>query len=836
MFKSSLKGKIGKVELYDMQARLYLNLGVTKEHMEQYKESMDYMERAIKVCQGNDFYELLHKCYMAVGVSFHYKQHDSSRALKFFNLALDVADRLQNKKDKLSETLIAKGEVLIKMADFQSAKKILNQCYKLKSSNKIDRENNERLLRVVAALCRTEDTLITANPSDHRLLKSLYEKMGDGCCKLETYPKAIVYYLKMLENAELNNESGKDLIACYVSLYQTYKDNEMYDLALEYLWKELKLEEDVPKEAFYTFMNIAEIYELQKKHYWDIIKIYENAREIAQKIGDKKLEKLSINKMLSAYKQDGLDSLGDNLRAEAELAGIDLQCQSDGPDDDEDEDKNTQDIGADIDLDQLSDSSSETEDVPKPVRTTRKATTKFIIKKNNKGETQLHQACINGNFSLVERLLEQGHPTNVRDNAGWLPIHEAANYGHDEIVQAILEHGGNAIVNDKGGTKCEGVTPLYDACCNGHFGVIDVLLNHGANSTLQTDFGETPLDALDKWKESARLNDDETERYEKIRARIVKQLQPTGGNIKSKLSSSLPDKDDRNVLNSSNKSLRSLSGRSVINPNMDIDDEENEENFYSPEKALIQEDSSSNDMNLYQSVSNSNVGKRAKSEYQQVMNNLRGKNKSSTGAIRETPTFPTKSAFLKENEVEVDNWLDDDIAPPMKKKRKFSNEVDRLPKLKSPPAKSSTFDKLLYGNENYNSDENSSDAFEVMMGSSRQSFSKARGKSRRSSTKSRDTSPKPQCSLFDAGFSRNISPPPSSSRCSSSLLQYAPADSTNAFNVTAHKSPAKSQIGNVVPVKVKVEEHLFVVPLDSERIGNLNIGWLAEETSTRYYK
>lgn len=86
--------------------------------------------------------------------------------------------------------------------------------------------------------------------------------------------------------------------------------------------------------------------------------------------------------------------------------------------------------------------------------TTRKRTRVSAVKKNSKGETQLHLACINGNSSLVQQLLERGHPVNVRDNCGWLPLHEACNHGYLDVVKILLEN--DAAVNDRGGTKCEG--------------------------------------------------------------------------------------------------------------------------------------------------------------------------------------------------------------------------------------------------------------------------------------------------------------------------------------------------------------------------------------------
>lgn len=85
---------------------------------------------------------------------------------------------------------------------------------------------------------------------------------------------------------------------------------------------------------------------------------------------------------------------------------------------------------------------------------TKRRSKTFAIKKNQKGETQLHTACINGKLPVVKHLLDQGHPVNVRDNGGWLPIHEACNYGFYDIVKLLLDKG--AAINDRGGSVCNG--------------------------------------------------------------------------------------------------------------------------------------------------------------------------------------------------------------------------------------------------------------------------------------------------------------------------------------------------------------------------------------------
>uniref|UniRef100_A0A2K5HKE7 Uncharacterized protein n=1 Tax=Colobus angolensis palliatus TaxID=336983 RepID=A0A2K5HKE7_COLAP len=62
-------------------------------------------------------------------------------------------------------------------------------------------------------------------------------------------------------------------------------------------------------------------------------------------------------------------------------------------------------------------------------------------RRNDMGETLLHRACIEGQLRRVQDLVRQGHPLNPRDYCGWTPLHEACNYGHLEIVRFLLDHG-----------------------------------------------------------------------------------------------------------------------------------------------------------------------------------------------------------------------------------------------------------------------------------------------------------------------------------------------------------------------------------------------------------
>lgn len=148
VFNFRLTGQISKLEQLDMQARCYLNIGVVKEHMEDFEESIANMEKALKISKSNDIFELTHTCYVSMSLLYHCKKNDPTSALRFCNLALEAAKRLQQKVKKICETLIIKSEILVKAGDFASAKQILTKAYKKNTPDENDRQAIEKSLRI----------------------------------------------------------------------------------------------------------------------------------------------------------------------------------------------------------------------------------------------------------------------------------------------------------------------------------------------------------------------------------------------------------------------------------------------------------------------------------------------------------------------------------------------------------------------------------------------------------------------------------------------------------------------------------------------------------------
>lgn len=228
-----------------MEARLYLNLGVTKECLGDLDDTEQHMEKALSLCRDHNLHELLHQCYVTTASFVYSKRDDVTKALRLLNLALVVAERLD--KRKKCETLLSKADIFVKSGDFQSARQTLHRAYRLRTPVQQDHSTIEQMLRTVAAICRAEDRLVTTASTDFAAKKSLFELLGDGCCQLKNFAKALDYYQMMLANAEKCFVSERELVPIYVSLYQTYLDLGRNKEALDFMWKEFNLVKDTPK-------------------------------------------------------------------------------------------------------------------------------------------------------------------------------------------------------------------------------------------------------------------------------------------------------------------------------------------------------------------------------------------------------------------------------------------------------------------------------------------------------------------------------------------------------------------------------------------------------------
>ncbi|NXV22789.1 SLF1 protein, partial [Cepphus grylle] len=119
-----------------------------------------------------------------------------------------------------------------------------------------------------------------------------------------------------------------------------------------------------------------------------------------------------------------------------------------------------------------------------------------FCRRNIKGETALHRACIRNKVErLIQLLSSPGTDINAKDYAGWTPLHEACNHGSTVCVREILQRCPEVDLL----SQVDGVTPLHDALSNGHVEIGKLLLQHGGPVLLQQrdSDGKLPLDYVE---------------------------------------------------------------------------------------------------------------------------------------------------------------------------------------------------------------------------------------------------------------------------------------------------------------------------------------------------
>ncbi|CAB4009329.1 SMC5-SMC6 complex localization factor 1-like [Paramuricea clavata] len=109
-----------------------------------------------------------------------------------------------------------------------------------------------------------------------------------------------------------------------------------------------------------------------------------------------------------------------------------------------------------------------------------KSTVARRTRKNGKGETPLHLACIRNDAMKVDEILKQKDlDVNMTDHAGWTALHEACNRGYVQCVKKILQY--HEKTNKVNLLACpdDGVTVLHDAVFNNHLAVVKLLTQAG---------------------------------------------------------------------------------------------------------------------------------------------------------------------------------------------------------------------------------------------------------------------------------------------------------------------------------------------------------------------
>lgn len=73
--------------------------------------------QAVSICKKLDLWEDLYRTYSALA-SVHQKHNEKNHAIKTYDLALNVAERLSNKTQLMCEILLLKSDVSVIVYDY----------------------------------------------------------------------------------------------------------------------------------------------------------------------------------------------------------------------------------------------------------------------------------------------------------------------------------------------------------------------------------------------------------------------------------------------------------------------------------------------------------------------------------------------------------------------------------------------------------------------------------------------------------------------------------------------------------------------------------------------
>jgi hypothetical protein len=106
------------------------------------------------------------------------------------------------------------------------------------------------------------------------------------------------------------------------------------------------------------------------------------------------------------------------------------------------------------------------------------------------GETSLHQAADNEQYSIAKLLLESGADPNIKQKDGETPMHNAIFRNDFAMLKLLLEYKANPNIAN----EYIGRTPLHYAVDNNNFEATKLLISCGADHELEDLEGVRPID------------------------------------------------------------------------------------------------------------------------------------------------------------------------------------------------------------------------------------------------------------------------------------------------------------------------------------------------------
>uniref|UniRef100_A0A2K6CMA0 Tonsoku like, DNA repair protein n=1 Tax=Macaca nemestrina TaxID=9545 RepID=A0A2K6CMA0_MACNE len=420
-----------------MRTRLYLNLGLTFESLQQTALCNDYFRKSIFLAEQNHLYEDLFRARYNLG-TVHWRAGQHSQAMRCLEGARECAHTMR----KLGPWGFCKTRAVL-CSPGPPRPGRLSGCQASPEEGLQAGLPEACAESSLLAVVRLQQQLEDAEGSDPQGAMAICEQLGDLFSKAGDFPRAAEAYQKQLRFAELLDRPGAERAIIHVSLAATLGDMKDHRGAVRHYEEELRLRSG----------NMLEVKP------WLPARMQPPALLATPPV----LSQASLCSSEAGLPQEApgtetrLQELSACSGVRASHLGWTWLCSR----------------GRRRWPDPAAGGGRGAAGPPGPWN-----------RRNDMGETLLHRACIEGQLRRVQDLVRQGHPLNPRDYCGWTPLHEACNYGHLEIVRFLLDHG--AAVDDPGGQGCEGITPLHDALNCGHFEVAELLLERGASVTLRT--------------------------------------------------------------------------------------------------------------------------------------------------------------------------------------------------------------------------------------------------------------------------------------------------------------------------------------------------------------
>ncbi|KAK6631504.1 hypothetical protein RUM44_006031 [Polyplax serrata] len=491
---------INDKEKNQMRARLLQNKSLVFLRQDKLDQAQKYLIRAVKICAAEKLKDTECMCYLSLG-DLYVRKEEYDNAMNMFHKAYELSTSTQRRID----SLVAKAKASLFKQDFVGAKTVLRNAYKLRANNEV-----KRILKQVISIIRLHGFLKSTPENDFNTKKELCTKLGNIYLSMNIFNRAVDHFKSVLDFCKNSETNEIELASCYRLLYKALINIKQFTQALFYCNQEIKINlKKQPERLHKSYYYLAKLKELNNCEFDEIHEAYIEAKSH----GIKRKFKLNCLKCIIrlAKKYNKLDCVS-HIQKElkdytAEDSGSSCDSDSGGESEVLDSDRKSEpssETDAEV-WEVLQESEAENEEFDRPKERCRRS--KFSIRRNEKGETELHVAAIKGNHRKVKSLIDKGHPVNVRDTAGWTPLHEACNHGYVDIVKTLLDSG--ADINDKGGPCCDGITPLHDAATNGQMEVINLLISKGASVLVLNNFGETPLQCLMNWKKNSALDGEE---------------------------------------------------------------------------------------------------------------------------------------------------------------------------------------------------------------------------------------------------------------------------------------------------------------------------------------